>query len=292
MPRAKDLPPQLDRSGFRVRTALEAGVDPGRLRRRDLVRPVHGVRAGNASIPLVEAVALVMRPDQYCSHTTAAALWGAPLPRGHDSVVHVTTMGSGPLMRRPHVVGHRRRVGAQVVERSGVRVSSPQQAWRECAGVLSLRQLVAVGDHLVGRSGLASLDDLASTVAPGGRTVLAARAALELVRVGAESAMETWLRLAVVDAGFPEPGLQVEVTDSTGRFLGRVDMAWPEYRIALEYDGDHHRERPTFEHDQRRDNGMTVNGWLVLHANRADAGRPAVLFERLRQAFAARRAAS
>ncbi|WNY32760.1 hypothetical protein Q9Q99_10360 [Curtobacterium flaccumfaciens] len=92
----------------------------------------------------------------------------------------------------------------------------------------------------------------------------------------------------MVEAGFPEPELNVDVHDGAGRFLGRVDMAWPEFGIALEYDGDHHRERDTFRHDQRRDNGFVVNDWLVIHATASDAHRPAVLFERLRQAFEVR----
>ncbi len=100
--------------------------------------------------------------------------------------------------------------------------------------------------------------------------------------------METRFRLAVVHAGFAEPQLNIDVLDEAGVFLGRVDMAWPEYRIALEYDGDHHREQETFRHDQRRRNGFEVNGWLVIHVTAADAARPAVMFERLRQAFVLR----
>ncbi|WP_146244292.1 hypothetical protein [Curtobacterium sp. MCBD17_032] len=192
-------------------------------------------------------------------------------------------------MRRPGVVGHRL-CGPTVVELDGVRVASPADAWFECAGLLGLRALVSVGDHMVGRSGLASIDDLAAAVVPRARHVVRARAALDLVRVGSEPAMETWFRLAVVDAGFPEPELNVDVRDGEGRFLGRVDMAWPEYRIALEYDGDHHRERAVFLHDQRRDNGFVVNDWLVVHATAADRTHPTVLFERLGQAFARRRA--
>lgn len=291
MPRPSPLPDELDPNGFRVCDALAAGVDPGRLRRRDLARPVHGVRSADALMSPVVALALVMRPDQHFSHTTAVELWGAPLPRQFEGSVHVTTIGAGPLMRRPGVVGHRRRSAAAVVLRAGVRVSGPEHAWRECAGLLSVRQLVAVGDFLVGRPDRTTVDALAATILPGQRSVAVARAAVKLIRVGAESAMETWLRLAVVDAGFPEPELQIEVFDRAGRFLARVDMGWPELRIALEYDGDHHRERATFEHDQRRDNSMTVEGWLVLHANRGDVDRPAVLFERLRQAFVARSSA-
>ncbi|MGN6407416.1 MAG: endonuclease domain-containing protein, partial [Curtobacterium sp.] len=154
--------------------------------------------------------------------------------------------------------------------------------------LLDLVDLVVIGDHLVGRSGLATIDELARAIRPGARASRTARGALDLIRVGAESAMETRVRLAVVDAGFPEPQLNIDVHDGAGVFLGRVDMAWPELRIALEYDGDHHRERETFHHDQRRRNGFEVNGWLVIHVTATDAARPAVMFERLRQAFALR----
>lgn len=289
MPAARRLPAPFDRSAFRVSDAVEHGIDPERLRRADLAAPVHGVRAPIDSVDFIDAVALVMRPDQFFSHTTAAAIWGAPLPQSVQSLgsVHVSTVGDGVRMRRPDVIAHRIR-RPTVGEHRGRRVSSPAQMWFECASVVDRDGLVAIGDHLVGMPGLATPDDLRASIRPGTRFALAARRALDLVRAGAESPQETWLRLAVVDAGFPEPELNVDVHDGAGRFLGRVDMAWSEYGIALEYDGDHHRERDTFRHDQRRDNGFVVNDWLVIHATASDAHRPSVLFERLRQAFEVR----
>lgn len=241
---------------------------------------------------MVQALAVVMRCDQFFSHTTAAGLWGAPLPshvQGRSSV-HVSTAGAGPLMRRPGIVAHRAQVTPDQVTTldGGLRVSSPARAWFECAAELDLRSLVIVGDALVGRSEHTTIGDLAAQIRPGNRHVRLARAALDHVRVGSESPTETGLRLDVIDAGFPEPELNLEVRDDAGHFLGRVDMAWPAYRIALEYDGDHHRERDAFRHDQRRGNGFAVSDWLVIHATGADAVRTAVLFERLRQAFAQR----
>lgn len=275
-----------------MRDAVDAGINAERLRRRDLAIPVHGVRdrAGRRGFSeFVAAVALVMAPDQFFSHTTAARLWGAPLPRivQDGGEVHVSTIGDGVRMRRPGVVSHR--IAASMpVELDGRSIANPADTWFQCAGLLGVGALVAVGDHIVGRNQLATIDDLRAAVAPGARHVVRARTALELVRTGSESAMETWWRLAVVEAGFDEPELNLDVHDGSGRFLGRVDMAWPEHRIALEYDGDHHRERDVFQHDQQRDNGFVVNDWIVVHATAADRARPAVLFQRLRQAFAHR----
>ncbi len=291
MRRARQLPPEFDAAVFRTGDALAAGVNSERLRRSDLERPTRGVRAPAGSDDFVSAIAIVMRDDQHFSHVTAARLWGAPLPRAvqDDRRVHVTTVGT-LRMRRPGVVAHRA-VSAEVRVLNGLRLSAPASAWFECAGVIDRMALVAVGDHMVGRAGLATIDDLRRAIRPGSPHAVAARRAVELVRVGCESPMETWMRIAVIEAGFPEPELNIDVHDATGAFLGRVDLAWPRLRIALEYDGEHHRERDVFQHDQRRDNGFVVNDWTVIHATAADAVRPAVLFERLRQAFVAKGAA-
>lgn len=287
-PRA--LPSGLAERAFTVAQARRYGEGTSRMRRADLRRPVHGVRVPrDRDASLVDCIALVLRPDQRFSHTTAVSVWGAPVPREHreGSRVHVATIGGGSLMRRPGVTAHRV-ADDDTVEQDGLPVSTPARAWAECATLFDFRALVVLGDHLVGRARLATIEDLARALRPRGHGVVLARAALEAVRPGSESPMETLIRLDVVDAGFPEPELNHEVFDERGTFLGRVDMCWPQLRIALEYDGDHHRERDVFRHDQRRGNGFAVNGWIVVHATAADAARPAVLFERLRQAFAAR----
>lgn len=291
VPRPNRLPSDLLERAFRVTEARDLGVPASRLRRSDLGTPTHGVRAGRGSgTSLIDALALVLRRDQRFSHLTAADIWGLPLPRGDEDVggaVHVATVGTAALMRRRGVVAHRVRDGDTVLHR-GVPVSSPARTWAECTTLLGFRDLVVIGDHLVGRASLATVDDLASALRPRGHGVVLGRAALAAIRVGSESPMETSMRLDVTEAGFPEPSLNVDVHDDDGRFLGRVDMCWPSLRIALEYDGDHHRSRDVFRHDQRRANGFAVNGWLVIHATAADAARPAVVFERLRQAFAER----
>ncbi|WP_144760147.1 hypothetical protein [Curtobacterium sp. 9128] len=284
--------PNTWRGPFRVDAALANGLSRSRLTRRDLMAPLHGVRAPAAyEVDIIEAVALVLRRDQYVSHVTAARLWGAPLPsRLQDALVHVTSIGPAPIMRRPQVTPHRIRVGDPDVRTlHGIPVSGPARCWFECASILTVEELVVLGDFFVGPSALATIDDLAAAITRNARAAVTARAALGRVRAGAESPMETRMRLSVVDAGFPEPEVNVDVFDDDGQFLGRVDLAWPESRIALEYDGEHHRGREQYRRDQRRANGFSVNRWIVIHATAMDADRPSVLFERLRQAFVQRR---
>jgi hypothetical protein len=152
MPRLQPLPEALSDRSFRVADAVGLGVNAERLRRSDLAAPVHGVRVaagGDDFASFVEALSLVMRPDQFFSHTTAARLWGAPLPMAvqTDRVVHVSTSGTGPRMRRARVRGHRLSMSG-VTEVEGRRLSTPADTWAQCVPLLGTRALVAVGDHV------------------------------------------------------------------------------------------------------------------------------------------------
>ena len=100
----------------------------------------------------------------------------------------------------------------------------------------------------------------------------AARRALRLARTDVESPMESRLRVTVVLGGLPEPVVQYEVFDG-GRFVARLDLAYPEYRVGLEYDGDHHRERDTFQRDAVRLNRLHLLGWTVLRFTADDVLR-------------------
>jgi very-short-patch-repair endonuclease len=75
------------------------------------------------------------------------------------------------------------------------------------------------------------------------------------------------------DAGAPTPVPQYEVRDDNGRFLARVDLAYPQWRIALEYEGDHHRERAQFRRDIARLNALRQAGWVVLRFTADDVLR-------------------
>jgi hypothetical protein len=90
------------------------------------------------------------------------------------------------------------------------------------------------------------------------------RVALALVDGGAASPKETWLRLAVIDAGYPPPRTQIPVCDRAG-LIGWVDMGYEDLRIAFEYDGDHHRkDRTQYVKDQRKLRRLEAVGWIVI----------------------------
>jgi very-short-patch-repair endonuclease len=92
------------------------------------------------------------------------------------------------------------------------------------------------------------------------------------------------MRLLILAAGLPAPVAQY-VVEHRGRFVARVDLAWPEFRLALEYDGLWHAEPGQFARDRQRLNGLTAAGWRVVFATAADLHRPAALLARLRTAL-------
>ncbi|HKI38948.1 MAG TPA: hypothetical protein VKA66_00740 [Mycobacterium sp.] len=90
-------------------------------------------------------------------------------------------------------------------------------------------------------------------------------AALDLVDAGAQSPRETWLRLALIDAGFPRPRTQIPVLGADGFPRHFLDMGWEDIMLALEYDGDHHRtDRRQFAKDVDRLEYVDRIGWTVI----------------------------
>ena len=75
----------------------------------------------------------------------------------------------------------------------------------------------------------------------GRRGLERARVSLDLVDAGAQSPKETWLRLILVRAGLPRPQTQIPVYDEFGDAVAYLDMGWDDVKVAVEYDGEQHR---------------------------------------------------
>ncbi|WP_396638770.1 hypothetical protein [Microbacterium alkaliflavum] len=142
------------------------------------------------------------------------------------------------------------------------------------ATTLSLRDLVAAGDAILNRPRArdgshqappSTLEELEAAVAAGRREGIAKlKAAIGLVRVGAASRPETHLRLALAEEGLPDPALDFDVFARNGRRIGWTEIAYPEWHVLVEYEGDHHRtdarqwNRDILKHDLCREAGWTV----------------------------------
>jgi hypothetical protein len=121
---------------------------------------------------------------------------------------------------------------------------------------------------------------------PGARGVRRLRSVLPLVDGGAASPKETWLRLLLIGAGFPTPTTQIPVVEGYC-YLAMLDMGWPEFGVAAEYDGDQHRsDRRRYVKDQRRLRKLAEMGWIIVRVIAED--KPEDVIERVRRALLAR----
>lgn len=117
----------------------------------------------------------------------------------------------------------------------------------------------------------------------GARGLRRLRSALPLVDPGAASPKETWLRLLLIDAGLPVPTTQIPVHQNW-RLVACLDMGWEEYRVAAEYDGDHHRtNRKQYARDQSRLRKLDDLGWIVIRVIADD--KPDDVVGRVRRAL-------
>lgn len=121
----------------------------------------------------------------------------------------------------------------------------------------------------------------------GRRGIVQARKAIALFDSGAQSPKESWLRIVLVEAGLPPPQTQIQVTDEFGELVAYLDMGWEELKVAVEYDGDHHRtDRRQYGWDIRRSEMLQRRGWIVVRVVAGD--RPAEIIRRVRAARALR----
>ena len=81
------------------------------------------------------------------------------------------------------------------------------------------------------------------------------------------------------------PVAQHRVLDRHGRFVARVDFAWPELKVAVEYDGSWHAESGQFGRDRRRLNRLREAGWTIVFVTAADLHDPERLLAMIRSAL-------
>ncbi|MGN6613160.1 MAG: DUF559 domain-containing protein [Angustibacter sp.] len=197
---------------------------------------------------------------------------------------------SAPAPRIDAVVAHRCGLAADSVTVLGVPASSPASTWGELSEGYDLDHLVVAGDHLLRRD-LAGRQALEETVRRRARRRGVRRLvqALPLLDGGADSPMETRLRLLLLRGGLPVPAVNRDVVED-GVWLARPDLSYPEQRIAIEYEGDQHRtDRRQWKSDKTRRRLLEDHGWLVIEVIDDDVYRtPELTVARVRRALVAR----
>lgn len=209
------------------------------------------------------------------SHRSAAALW--KLAGGRRSIVEVTC----PRWRRAQhegLVVHETKAldGIDIVEIEGIPVTTPERTLLDLGAVCheSVVELALdAAEHrgLVTRASLhGTLGRLAKRGRNGSGTLRRLVAAHDLERSSPESEMETALIQCLRRDGWPEPVPQYEIRQG-GVLVARVDAAYPEWRIAVEYQSDEfHSGRRASQRDNDRRLRIIAAGWFPVEATLRD----------------------
>lgn len=201
------------------------------------------------------------RPVAVCLGT-AAALFGFDTEQAAG--LRVLNPPGRALRCADGLVVHHRD-GAPLILHNGRRATTPAWTAVEVARSLRRPRALATLDAAL-RTGTCSLPDLwrAAYEQRGRRGIVAVRDLLALADGRAESPMESEARLAMIDGGLPIPQLQYEIFDGNGE-LRRLDFAWPDHRVAAEYDGvAWHSGAEGMRRDRRRYNALQDIDWRVV----------------------------
>jgi hypothetical protein len=268
-------------------------VASGLLSRRQLAGPswrrlFHDVYA-HRDLPvtheLLARAAVVLLPDAVVTGCSAAVLWGVDLVGPGDDV-EVTLPPASHMVR---VQGLRTRRAAldpaDVRRRRGVAVTSPEATAVRLGAAVPRDDAVVAVDQLIATGAVDLAGVRRSAMLARGPGSAQARAVAALADGLAESPQETRLRLLVGRSSLAPPIAQFTVLHD-GRFVARVDFAWPGHKVALEYDGLWHSEPGQFARDRQRLNRLQAAGWRVVFVTAADLHDPVRLVARIAAALA------
>ncbi len=282
---------------FLVTAAGGDGLTHKQTRAASLVVPSRGVRVGR-EVDLIDAapaVALLASGDAaVLTDLSAARAIGLPLPpwialAKEPSLVSVSTRSTSVRPQRTGVRGRRIDLPDEhltVVD--GLGCTTPARTWLDCAGMIPIEHVVAMGDVILRRR-LGSVDDLRRMVHWGYRRrgVKVARTALPILDPGAESPGESWTRCHLVLGKVPPPRCNADIVDR-GEWLARGDLVWEAHKVVVEYDGGVHLDEMQRRYDAARRNQLTRAGWLVLVVTADDLRKPWLLVNLVRAALASR----
>ncbi|HYH49771.1 MAG TPA: hypothetical protein VEG38_09505 [Acidimicrobiia bacterium] len=210
-------------------------------------------------------------PGTVVSHTSAAALRGLQTP---PPETHVTVPRGSSGRFGGAVIHHATVTSADRCRFDRLPVTGVARTVVDCAADFAqdrLNELVdaALGRNLTSYGRICAAWERAGRVRGGRRLEAAISPFGANVRLGSE--MEAVALRRFREWGVPPPVCQYVIRDAKGRFLGRVDFAWPEWRFAVEYLGDEPHAPRWSGRDERRLQAMEAAiGWRFELADRFD----------------------
>ncbi|HET8659148.1 MAG TPA: DUF559 domain-containing protein [Micromonosporaceae bacterium] len=271
MARSPYRPRQLEWQVFLGATAVRRGLlTPYQLRSSAWVSPLHGVYA-DARLERdhelrCRAAVLRLPPGVVIAGPSAAWLHGVEFAAQYDHDVHLIVPAGIRLSAARNLrVHHTQLDRLEVTYRNGLACTTPARTAWDLARWLDLARAVTAIDGLLalGRTTRVELDKLVAERA-GVQGIARVARVVDLIDGGAQSPPESQLRLRLVLAGLPRPVTQFPVRLRSGAVV-HPDLAWPEYRVAVEYDGAWHDSTDQFHRDRRRLSQLAAEGWVVLH---------------------------
>ncbi len=255
---------------FRRTEGLRLGIPQHVLDGPAFNEPFRGVRVSRSkpiNLNLRAQAALLLAPGAVVSHQSAATLWGGVVPDQADT--HVTVARPADRPRREGLAAHVYRHPRETTTLHGMPITTARQTFVDLVGQLGLVDLVVLADSLIeaGATTQAGIVEAARTLRA--RPARLGRQAAALARARVESPMETRTRLLMALAGLPEP--QINLVLEQDGITYRLDLGFPEYRLAIEYDGRQHAESSRqWQRDIGRREDLDRWGWRILVLTSAD----------------------
>lgn len=218
--------------------------------------------------------------------------WSAVLLHGLDVApreMPVEVAQFSRHLRSAEVTFRRRRLPpGEVVDLDGGRATTPLRTAFDLATRAGPVDAVVAADAL-GRLGGFTGGALAAfaELQRGARGVRRVARVAELMDPGAMSPPETRTRLLLVEAGLPRPVTQHPVENEFGWAFAWADLAWPRYRVVVEYDGRDHALADRRGRDLERIEEMRRLGWHVIVVTAHQLRRPDRLVDLVRGALVA-----
>ncbi len=218
-----------------------------------------------------QAAALILPPHAVVVDRSAAWLWGIDLYPLQEVVPRLDAFvlrGRRRVERVQASGGERDLADRDLVTLRGVPVTTPLRTALDLAcGLRRYEALAALDafarDHTLTRAQL--IGELPRF--RGRRGVVQARRLVQVMDGRVESPGESFTRLALIEAGLPVPELQFWVVAAGLAY--RLDLAYPEAKVAVEYDGVAFHSAPSdVESDQRRRDLLRELGWTVVVVTR------------------------
>jgi hypothetical protein len=215
---------------------------------------------------LLTAMAKRLPAGAAFSGLTAAWLHGLDVKPCHPIEV---TIPFGSRRRAGASVRRAALVAEEIVMRCGLPATSAVRTVVDLAGRDSLTEAVVATDSAL-HIRLVSRAELHAYVSahPMARGITRLKRVIDLAEPKTESPMETRLRMLLVLTGLPRPEVQAPFRDEEGNFLGRLDLFYRDQGLAIEYDGDNHRDRLVA--DNRRQNVLIGAGLRLLRFTASD----------------------